>query len=236
MKKVFKNIFPPFTWNGIFYLKAKVNKYLTSKRVILNKSLADEKQQDLDIYWDPAFAIILDEWGKDSVWNEIQLILANSRGKVLDIACGTGITMKILKIFPKLDIYGFDISELMIESATTKGISKSKLMVSDATNTNYNDNEFDYSYSIGSLEHFTEDGIEKVIYESSRYTKTNSFHMIPVSRSGKNMGWIKNLQSYFNNSEGWWYDKFKKYYSIVYIIPSKWEDNISKGRWFICVK
>jgi ubiquinone/menaquinone biosynthesis C-methylase UbiE len=144
--------------------------------------------------------------------------------------------MKILKIFPNLDVHGFDISDLFIESAISKGIDKEKLRISDAVSTNYNNNEFDYSYSIGSLEHFTEEGIERFLHESSRYTKKSSFHMIPVSKIGKDLGWITYVQSYFNNSAGWWYDKFIKYYSVVYIIPSKWDDDISFGRWFICVK
>src|ERR1017187_2987380 len=235
MKEIIKSICPPFIWKRISHLKAKRKSYLYSNRTGEDK-ISSPVKQDLEKYWDPEFANVLEDWGKDSVWNEIQLLLANCQGKVLDIACGTGMTMKILKIFPNLDVHGFDISDLFIESAISKGIDKEKLRISDAVSTNYNNNEFDYSYSIGSLEHFTEEGIEKFLHESSRYTKKSSFHMIPVSKIVKDLGWITYVQSYFNNSAGWWYDKFIKYYSVVYIIPSKWDDDISFGRWFICVK
>lgn len=190
--------------------------------------------QDLNLYWDSKYAEVLDNWGKDNVWNEIQLLLSSLNGKVLDIACGTGITIDILKKYPQLELYGFDISDLLIDKAIQKNIPINRLKVADATKRNYQKNEFDYSYSIGSLEHFTLDGIEKFLEESSRLTKHVSFHMIPVSKSNLNEGWMKTVQSFFNNSEEWWMEKFKKQYDKVYCVPSKWEDSISYGRWFIC--
>jgi ubiquinone/menaquinone biosynthesis C-methylase UbiE len=232
MKILIKQICPPVVFN---FFKKKKEKMLVSSNPV---TTVQEKpvKQDLDLYWDPEYVMVLDDWGKDNAWNEIQMILANCKGKILDIACGSCVTIKILEKFPNLDLYGFDISDLLIKKGIEKGISQSKLNVCDATNTNYANNEFDFSYSIGSLEHFTEEGIDKFIHETSRYTITGSFHMIPVSRNGKDIGWIKTLQSYFNNSENWWYKKFRKYYSKVYIIPSKWEDDISYGRWFMCFK
>jgi ubiquinone/menaquinone biosynthesis C-methylase UbiE len=225
MKKSFlKQIIPTSIWKKL----AKKSKAKTF--------IERPDQQDLNLYWDSDYANILDEWGKDNVWNEIQLIMAASYGKVLDIACGTGSTIKLLEKYPNKEVYGFDISDLLIKKATEKNISSDRLKVTDATATNYSDNEFDYSYSIGSLEHFTLEGIDKFIGECFRYTKKASFHMIPISRAGENEGWIKTAQSYFNNSEAWWYDKFHAHYPNVYSIPSKWEDNISYGRWFVCIK
>ena len=93
-------------------------------------------------------AKILDEWGENNVWNEIQLLLANCKGKVLDIACGTGKTIEILKKFNEIEVYGCDISELLIQKGINRGIPNEFLKVCDATKTNYLDNEFDYSYSI----------------------------------------------------------------------------------------
>jgi hypothetical protein len=60
--------------------------------------------------------------------------------------------------------------------------------------------------------------------------------MIPVSRSGKDEGWIKTLQSYYNNSVDWWLKKYKSSYQSVFVIDSSWEDDISVGKWFICIK
>ena len=164
------------------------------------------------------------------------MALGGKEGKVLDIACGSGPTIEILRKYPKLDLYGFDISDLLIDRAIKRGISSQKVQVNDATKTNYENNEFDYSYSIGSLEHFTLEGIDQFIGESARYTKNVSYHMIPVSRSNENEGWMTTVQSFFNNSEKWWEEKFMKHFSEVYSVPSKWEDKWSVGRWYICIK
>ena len=227
MESIIKQLCPPIIWRLIVFVKNKFK----SHHITLNSD-----KQDLDLYWDPEYSLVLEEWGKDNVWNEIQLILAGRKGKILDIACGTGITIKLLEKYPNIDLFGFDISDLLIKKALEKNIPEEKLKVCDATKTEYKDNEFDYSYSIGSLEHFTIEGIDKFISESARYTKTASFHMIPVSRSGTNEGWMKTMQSFFNNSEDWWYEKFEKHYTNVYVISSKWNDVISYGKWYICIR
>lgn len=192
------------------------------------------RNQDLDVYWDPAMAQILETWGNGNVWNEIQFLMANCSGKVLDIACGTGKTMAILSKFTQIDVYGFDISDLLISKALERGIAEDHLLVEDATNMTYGDKSFDYAYSIGSLEHFTEDGILKFLSECRRVVRVNSMHQIPVSRSGKNEGWIKTNQSYYNNSIQWWLEKYESIFETVYVLDSAWEDKRSVGKWFVC--
>ena len=228
-----KLICPPIILIGFIKIKRRIK--IRNKKEQQKISL-DSSNQDLNLYWNEAFSKILETWGEDNAWNEIQLILASCKGKVLDIACGTGITMDILKKYNQLELYGVDISDFLIDKAIEKNIPKERLKVADATAENYLENEFDYSFSIGSLEHFTEEGIIKFIEQSYRITKKVSYHMIPVSKSNLDEGWTKTTQSFFNNSEEWWLEKFKTKFSKVYYIPSKWEDRISYGRWYICVK
>lgn len=194
------------------------------------------ESQDLDLYWDPKMAEILETWGDSNVWNEIQMFFATSSGSVLDIACGTGITSLKLAKFPKLSVYGCDISDLLIKKCHEKGFNPNDYIVCDATKMPYSDNKFDYSYSIGSLEHFTEKGIDEFISECKRVTKKCSIHMLPVSKSETNEGWMKTRQSFFNNSNAWWIEKFRNYFSKVEVVSSKWEDSISNGFWFVCYK
>ena len=239
MRKFLKRICPPILWDVVSRSK---NKLVSNKAHSLNEEktmtvlLEEPKEQDLGLYWTPEMAKILDEWGNDNVWNEIQLLLANCKGKVLDIACGTGKTIEILGKFNDLQVYGCDISDMLIKKGVERGIDESKLVVCDATNTNYLDNQFEYSYSIGSLEHFTLEGIEAFIRESYRITSKVSFHMIPTSKSQTDEGWMKTVQSFFNNSDEWWMKNFKKGFRKVEMVDSKWNDNISFGRWFICYK
>lgn len=230
MKQIVRDYLPPIILRNLSKLCKSENIGMTFP---YQESPHD---QQLEMYWDSEFADILEGWGADNAWKEIQLLLATAKGKVLDIACGTGVVIKLLDKFENLTVYGCDVSDLLIGRALEKGIPEVRLQVIDATSTNYADNEFSYSYSIGSLEHFTEEGIDKFITESARYTQKCSFHMIPVSRSGENEGWIKTKQSFFNNSEEWWMEKYTKGYQKVIPVVSKWEDRISVGKWFICYK
>jgi ubiquinone/menaquinone biosynthesis C-methylase UbiE len=197
---------------------------------------ASSGKQDLDVYWDPKMAALLETWGTDNAWNEIQLLLANLRGKVIDIACGTGKVMTLLDAYPALEVHGFDISDFLIQKALDRGIPRERLAIADATKTDYADNAFDYGYSIGSLEHFTEDGVIKFAAETHRITRYASFHQMPTSRSGRDEGWMKTLQSFHNNSVGWWVDRFRSAYQTVYVLESSWQDKISVGKWFLCIK
>jgi ubiquinone/menaquinone biosynthesis C-methylase UbiE len=193
-------------------------------------------KQELDVYWDPKMAEILETWGQGNAWNEIQLLLLNVRGTVVDIACGTGTVIEILAPYRNLEVHGFDISDFLISKAIERGIAKDRLRVTDATKTTYADNQFDYGYSIGSLEHFTEDGIRAFVIESHRIVKRGAFHMMPTSRSGDNEGWMTTLQSFHNNSVDWWVSHFERAYKTVHVLDSAWDDRISVGKWFLCMK
>lgn len=232
MKKIFNLLCPPIFIK--IYHKCLNN--IENKKEVFNKNQADDSKQDLEIYWSENMANILENWGRNNVWTDIECLLVNCKGKVLDIACGSGVNIKEISRFPFLDLYGFDISDLLIKKAIERGVDSSKVRVTDATKTSYVENEFDYSYSIGSLEHFTEEGISLFLKETSRYTSKKSFHMIPVSENNLDNGWIeKDFQSYYNNTVDWWLPKFQKEYREVYVIPSTWFDKgTSIGKWFIC--
>jgi len=200
-----------------------------------NKQVSAGSGQDLDVYWDSKMANLLEQWGEGNVWNEIQFLLTLKKGRVLDIACGTGSAMLKFKGNKNLAVYGCDISDLLLKRAISKGLNKKYLTIQDATDMQYKNKFFDYAYSIGSLEHFTEEGIINFLKESRRVTKTASFHNIPVSRDERDHGWIIRTQSYFNNSTLWWLKKFRRVYRQVLIIDSSWSDQRSVGKWFICI-
>jgi len=226
MKQLFKDLCPPFAWRTL----------ARAKNAVLSSRLIPPREgQDLEIYWSSAMAELLEHWGEGNAWLEVQFLMENPSGKVLDIACGTGKVMTILER-KDLEISGCDISDLLIRKAKERGISADRLRVCDATALPYGDGEFDYSYSIGSLEHFTEDGIGKFIGEAVRVTRVASFHMMPTSRSGKDEGWMKTVQSFHNCSVSWWLRWFEPRFSRVHVLDSTWHDEISVGKWFLCYK
>ncbi len=154
MKDYARELVPPIVFRGLRYARDRL--------VTLRPVARDASQQNLDIYWDPKMAEMLDRWGEGNAWNDIQLLMAGRHGRVLDIACGTGRTMEMLAGNPDIEVHGCDISDLLIDKAIARGISRDRLDIVDATAMNYPDQSFDWAYSIGSLEHFTADGIREV--------------------------------------------------------------------------
>ena len=192
------------------------------------------RMQSVEIYSDDHFADVLDNWGEGTVWPEIQMLMRGRSGKVLDLACGTGRTRSFVCQEEGLEWYGCDISDVLLARARARGISPERLERMDATKMSYEDESFDFLYSIGSLEHFTEDGIRRTIGECRRVCKGPSFHMVPVSRSGLDEGGMKLAQSGWNNSVNWWSAMFEaEYGSNVVSMTSRWSDRVSVGRWFV---
>ena len=165
MRNFFKKILPPIIIDFYrdIYIKNLIRK---------NRSQVKENEQDVDIYETDLTAEKLNEWGKDTTWNEIQMFFISKKGNILDVACGTGINMlDVQKLSPDANVYGCDISQNLINICLKSGIDKNKLICSDAMKINYPENFFDYSYSIGSLEHFTEKGLNDIIGKLHFITK-----------------------------------------------------------------
>ncbi len=233
MKQLIQNLCPPLLWNFL----GKIRRYTSEakfKRLVGRDG--GQSSQELDVYWDPKMAQMLEEWGKGTVWEEIQYFMVNCKGRVLDIACGTGKMMEINSKFPNITLYGCDISDFLLKKAVERGISEKQLLACDASNMPYETDFFDYAYSIGSLEHFTEEGIANFLKECRRTVKNASFHMVPVSDDGKDHGWVNLYQSYHNNSVEWWLGKYNSVFDTVYVFNSAWRGGGQLGKWFVCVR
>jgi SAM-dependent methyltransferase len=191
-------------------------------------------KQDVDIYFDEAFAQTLEDWAVDNAWREIQVLLGDRTGRVLDLACGTGRAHDFISRFSGLTYFGCDISDTLIKRAIARGLSADRVSVQDAVKMSYPDKSFEFIFSIGSLEHFTIDGLVATIAECKRLTTGLNFHQVPVSKSGLNEGWISPQQSYWNNSEKWWLNHFRAQFGKnVWTMNSDWQDRMSRGVWFI---
>ena len=230
MRNFFKQILPPIILN--LFREIYIKNLIRRNKIKINKN-----EQDIKIYDTKLTADKLNEWGKGTTWNEIQMFFISKKGKILDLACGTGLNiLDLKKLNPDAEIYGCDISQNLINICIDSGIDKKMLICKDATQIEFGENFFDYSYSIGSLEHFTEQGLEDVIKKLHFITKKYSIHMMPVSKKNVNEGWIKTYQTFHNNNTDWWIGKFKNNFSKVDVINSSWADHISIGKWFICYK
>ena len=227
MKAIIKQLVPPLLWTTLADARARARAFRSSAG-------ADPRRQSLDDYWDPKMAEMLDHWGEGNVWVDVQLLFADRAGRVLDIACGTGKVMQLLAANPSIEVHGFDISDMLIDKAVARGITRERLRVCDATKMAYAADSYDFAYSIGSLEHFTDDGFIACLNECKRVVRGTSFHQIPVSLDGRDHGWIRTFQSYNNNSVEWWLERFGSVFPGVRAIDSTWRDTISMGKWFVC--
>jgi ubiquinone/menaquinone biosynthesis C-methylase UbiE len=236
IKKLFENILPPFLVSLYRFFK----RYL---KILIKKKFKNSflyNNQKLNVYYTEKMACDLEIWGKNNAWIDIQHLLHDKKSKnILDIACGTGKVIAMLEKVNNSNFYGCDISEYLIKKAINRtqiDLSLDKFTVCDARNLPYKPNHFDYSYSVGSLEHFTEEGIDLFLKEAKRVTKYFSYHMVPISKLKKNEGWIEceySLQTYFNNTEEWWRNKCDKTFKEVTIIKSTWSSEMSDGIWLI---
>jgi ubiquinone/menaquinone biosynthesis C-methylase UbiE len=194
-------------------------------------------EQELDLYFDENFAKALENWADDTCWPEIEMLLRNRSGKVLDLACGTGRANDFLRTSMSLEYYGCDISEPLIKKAMERGIPQSRLCVGNAAKLEYKNAEFEYLFSIGSLEHFSIDILDDTLKECRRVCTGINFHLLPVSGSNMDEGWFASYQAYWNNSERWWVERFVKHFGKgnVWTMTSRWSDKWSRGVWFICL-
>jgi len=234
LRLILKDLTPPLLWRLARAAKAATARLRSTGAG--QRVSGDGGHQELDIYWDPKMAELLETWGEGNAWHEIRLLLTGRQGKVLDIACGTGKVMSIVQAACGLEVHGCDISDLLISKALERGLSAAILRVCDATQMPYEADFFDFAYSIGSLEHFTEVGIDQVFHGCNRVVNGMSFHMVPVSRSGNNEGWITPYQAYFNNSVSWWTERAHRTFSHVDVVDSIWSDDRSLGKWLVCAR
>ncbi len=60
--------------------------------------------------------------------------------------------------------------------------------------------------------------------------------MMPVSRSGRDEGWLSRpIRTFHNSSPAWWVVlDFEKHFKRVKLLDSSWNDRISVGKWFLC--
>jgi SAM-dependent methyltransferase len=192
--------------------------------------------EDRSIFCNRDLADLLEHWAEGNAWNEIQYLMAGRTGRVLDIGCGPGTGIAILQRFSALEVYGCDLSDMLIKRAIERGIRESHLTAADATALPYADGSFEWGFTLGVLHYLTDENIGKVLRECRRVVSGTTFHQIPVERHGNDMGWIKTFQSVQNNSLDWWKARFGSVYARVDILDSSWADHVSVGKWVICQK
>jgi ubiquinone/menaquinone biosynthesis C-methylase UbiE len=105
----------------------------------------------------------------------------DSNSKVLDVGCAKGFMVyDLMRLIPGIQVKGLDISNYAIKNC--KEEVKEHLMVGDAKNLPFEDNEFDVVISINSIHNLDIENCGKSLREIERVSKKNSFITVDAYR------------------------------------------------------
>ncbi len=98
----------------------------------------------------------------------------DSKSKVLDVGCAKGFMLyDLIKLIPGIQVKGLDISNYAIKNSMED--VKKNLIVGNAKNLPFEDNEFDVVISINSIHNLDIEDCGKSLREIERVSKKNSF-------------------------------------------------------------
>jgi len=110
----------------------------------------------------------------------LQIVQKNQYEKILDVCCGTGNQLKLLKKHG-IDGTGIDLSNAMLEIAKS-GKTKVRCFEQDAENIDFNDESFDLTTTTFALHEKSDSSAKKILDEMIRLTKKNG-HLIIIDFS-----------------------------------------------------
>lgn len=126
-------------------------------------------------------------------------------GKLLDVACGSGgITFKLAKMMPELEIIGIDFNEEAIAYANSRSLKENKKLIfiaSPAEKMNFKTNEFDSILMSDALDHFVEPKL--VLTEAYRLLKKDGDLIISVGNYHSIFPLIENLWEFMGKGRKW---------------------------------
>jgi len=138
----------------------------------------------------------------------------NKDSKILDLGCGNGMIVELLRQNGFNYVYGVDITleGLKLYTPNIKfnqpipefKPQKENYFESPLWNLPFKDDEFDFTFSVDVLEHIPPELLEKSIQEIIRITKNKSFHCISTFKDNRK-GFIFHLSVY---PIDWWKEKF----------------------------
>ena len=131
--------------------------------------------------------------------------------KILDVGCGKGFMLYDFKVnFPKLKLYGIDISEYAIENGVQE--VKSNLKVASCDDIPFPDQTFDLVISINTIHNLELDGCAKSLKEICRVSKKNKFIIVDAYQNDEEKermyAWNLTAKTIMHRNE--WKEFFKK--------------------------
>lgn len=161
-------------------------------------------------------------------WDKIAKFMTEYYGlkagdKILDIGCGKGFLLyDFTKVIPGIEVYGVDISKYAIDNS--KEEIKLNLQVSNCIKLPFDDNSFDFVYSINTFHNLINQDLEKALNEMNRVSKTNKQYICVESyrneaEKANLLYWQVTCEQFNNPSDWeWWFlhTNYKGDHSFIY--------------------
>ena len=142
--------------------------------------------------------------------------------KVLDIGCGKGFQLKELSLaLPELELYGIDISNYAVENCHPDLVSNIK--VGDASSLPFEDNYFDYVFSINTLHNLMNFQLDAALREIERVARKHKYICVESYRNeiekANLIYWQVTCEAFCTPEEWrWWFSNsgYSGDYSFIY--------------------
>jgi SAM-dependent methyltransferase len=160
-------------------------------------------------------------------WEKVAKLMIDQYGlkngdKILDIGCGKGYLMfDFKKILPDIEIYGVDISDYAVMNS--KPEIKNHIQVANANNLPFEDDFFDFTYSLNTFHNLHCYDLEKALYEMNRVSKKNKYICVESYRNELEkmnlLYWQVTCEMFCTPDEWIWWFNSNNYdgdYSFIY--------------------
>lgn len=186
----------------------RVTEYPKAKAAEAAKSFA------LD-YWDGDRKTGYGGYNYDGRWRQVADEMVENYGlkagdKILDVGCGKGFLLyDFTQAVPGIEVVGIDISEYAIENS--KEEVKDKLQVAKASKLPFEDNSFDYVFSINTLHNLYCYDLLDALKEMERVSKKDKYLCVESYRNEEEkvnlMYWQLTCEMFCTPKEWeWWFE------------------------------
>jgi SAM-dependent methyltransferase len=149
-------------------------------------------------------------------WEKVAKVMIEHYGlkagdKILDIGCGKGFLLyDFTKVLPGIEVTGIDISNYAIENS--KEEIKDKLILGNATSLPFQDNYFDFVFSLNTFHNLECFDLFPALKEMERVGKTNKYICVESYRNeiekANLLYWQVTCEAFNTPKEwSWWFEQ-----------------------------
>jgi protein-L-isoaspartate(D-aspartate) O-methyltransferase len=179
-------------------------------------------------YWDGSRQFGYGGYSYDGRWRPVAEAMAKHYGleagmRILDVGCGKGYLLyEFSQVVPGLDVVGIDISEYGIANA--KEEIQPCLKVAQATELPFDDNSFDFVFSLTTLHNLKVFDLNTALQEIVRVGKGDAAYLLVESYRNESekvnlLYWQLTCESFYSPEEWLWIYKENGYtgdYGFIY--------------------